>query len=646
MRLIIRVISAVVFAVALFLGLVLLLPGEKIANLAADQLERQTGRTLAFAGPVRFTFWPTLGMKADGVTLSNADWAGPEPMLRAERLTIGLAAADLIRGDIRVTEVSAILPELNLTTRKDGLGNWVFDDTPVEASTAAENTPSEPLDLTVESLSLVGATLRYAAHGAEPVEMTQIDLRANWPDPQGTAAIDLTLRPSGSPVRLQGEIGTFAQFLAGTVASVGMTIETAGGTARFDGNADLAGDAQGRLTAEAEDLSAVLAAVGQSIDLPAGLGPNAVLAADVTYTSEGNLRLRDMLVGSGANQLRGALDFSTAGERPMLTAQLTADALDFSAFASTSAGGGDGGGSASAAGWSQDTIDASALGLMDAKLGLSFTSLKAGDITLGASALTLNIDRARAVLGLQPATGFGGTMEGQLVANNRNGLSVGGTLSFNNIRLEQALGQLAGFDNMNGTVLGEVNFLGVGNTMDAIMNSLSGKGWFEVGKGFYTGFDLESLMRTGGGNGGSTVFDGLSASYTIADGVIQNNDLSAEVKGATVTGEGQIMLGAQALDYLFKPTLSRDGGTAFTIPVKVSGPWADPSIRPDLEGALKPRLEEVETQVKEEVQEKLREKISEELDTVIEPEQDLNEVLKNRIEQEAKDQLLKLLGGN
>ncbi|MBT8154948.1 AsmA family protein [Epibacterium ulvae] len=645
MRLIIRVISAVFFAVALLLGLVLLLPGEKIANLAADQLERQTGRTLNFAGPVRFIFWPTLGMKADGVTLSNADWAGPEPMLRAERVTIGLAAADLIRGDIRVTEVSAILPELNLTTREDGVGNWMFDDAPASTSGATDSTPSEPLDLTVESLTFMGASLRYAAHGAESVEMTQIDLRAQWPDPQGTAAVDLTLRPAGAPVRLQGEIGTFAQFLTGAVSSVGMRIETPGGTARFDGNADLAGDVQGRLTAEAEDLSAVLAAVGQSMELPAGLGPNAVLAADVTYTQEGNLSLRDMLVGSGANQLRGALDFNTSGERPKLTAQLTADALDFSALTSAS-NSGDSASTSSSSGWSTDPIDASALGLMDAKLGLSFNNLKTGEVVLGASALTLTIDRARAVLGLQPATGFGGTLEGELVANNRNGLSVGGTLAFNNIRLEQALGQLAGFDNMNGTVLGEVNFLGVGNNMDAIMNSLSGKGWFEVGKGFYTGFDLEALMRTGGGNGGSTVFDGLSASYTIADGIVQNDDLSAEVKGATVTGEGQVMLGAQALDYLFKPTLSRDGGSAFTIPVKVTGPWADPSIRPDLEGALKPRLEEVETQVKEEVQEKLREKISEELDTVIEPEQDLNEVLKNRIEQEAKDQLLKLLGGN
>ncbi|MQQ07945.1 AsmA family protein [Epibacterium sp. SM1979] len=638
MRLIIRVISAVLVAVALLLGVVLLLPGEKVANLAADQLERQTGRKLTFAGPVRFTFWPILGMKADGVTLSNAEWAGAEPMLRAERLTIGLAAADLLRGDVRVTELSAILPHLNLSTRADGLGNWVLQTASADEASGPETETDR--GFSVERIALTGASMRYAPFGGDTVEMTQIDLMADWPDPNGTAHIDLTLRPAGAPIRMRGEVGTFAQFLDGMVASVGMTIETPGGMARFDGNADLTGAAQGRMTAEASDLNAVLAAVGQDITLPAGLGPNALLAADMTYTSEGQLSLRDMTAGLGTNQLRGALDLNTAGERPKLTAQLTADALTLPSDTGTAAQSGD-----TASTWPKEDLDASALGLLDAQVGLRFDSLSAGDLTLGASALTVTIDRSRAVLDMQPMRAFGGTITGELVANNRSGLSVGGSVSFDGVRLEQALGQMAGFDNMNGALLGEVKFLGVGNSVDAIIHSLSGQGWFEVGKGFYTGFDLEALMRSGGGNGGSTVFDSLSASFAIADGIVQNSDLLAQIKGAEVTGAGQIMLGAQALDYTFKPTLG-DGDTVLTIPVKVTGPWADPKIRPDLEGALRPRLEAVETEIKEEAKEQLREKIAEELDTEVAPEQDLNDVLKNRIEQEAKEQLLRLLGGN
>lgn len=646
MRLIIRVISAVIVVLAVLLGMVLILPGEKIATLAADQLEKQTGRKLEFAGPVRFTFWPTLGMKADGVTLANADWAGSEPLLKAERLTIGLAAADLLRGDVRITEISAILPVLNLTTREDGVGNWVFAQTRSNTSPAPQTDTDDALPISIERVSLTGATLRYAPHGGETIEMNQIDVFADWPDPLGTAEVDLTIRPAGEAVRLRGEIGTFAQFLGGAVSSVGMIVEAGGGLTRFDGNVNLAGEAQGRVTSEAGDLNAVLAALGQSGALPAGVGPDVLLAADLTYTAAGQLSLRDMLVGIGKNQFRGALDLMTSDARPKLTAQLTANALDFSSLVLTQAGTASATNTPQTSGWSKDIIDASALALLDAQVGLRFDSLKAGDLTLGTSALTLTIDRARAVVTMQPMTAFGGTIQGDLVANNRNGLSVGGKLSFNNVLLEQALGQLAGFDNMNGSVLGELNFLGVGNSVDAIIRSLSGDGWFEVGKGFYTGFDLEALMRAGRGNGGSTVFDSLSASFTLADGVAQNSDLSAQVKGASVAGEGRVMLSAQALDYLFKPTLARDGHAGLTIPVSVTGPWANPKIRPDLEGALKPRLDELETEVKQDAEDKLREKLGEELNTVIEPEQNLNDVLKDRIEQEAKEQLLKLLGGN
>ncbi len=634
MRLIIRLISAVFVAIAIGLGVVLLLPGEKIAALAAEQLEKQTGRTLTFSGPVRLTFWPTLGMKADGVSLSNAEWGNNQPLLRAERLTIGLAAADLLRGDVKVTEVSAVLPHLNLQTGPDGVGNWVFDQG--GSTAAASSGESSDTAVSVDKLLLTGASLRYAAHGAEVVEMKQIDLMAHWPDPQGTAQIDLTLRPEGKPVRLQGEIGTFAQFLQGRVASVGLSVDMPGAKARFDGNADLAGDAKGRLTIDAQSPQEASAAVG--VDLP--LAGAALFAGDITYTSDKKLSVRDMDLTALDNQLSGALDLDLAAKVPQLNLRLKAGDLKLPEVAGESSDGE----VKDNSGWSNDPIDASALSLVNGKIALGFNSLRAGDIQLGASSVSLSIDRARAVLEMRPVQAFGGTIQGQLVANNRNGLSVGGTLGFNGVHLEEALGQTADFDRLNGELLGELDFLGVGNSMDAIMNSLSGKGWLEVGKGFYTGFDLEALMRSGGGNGGSTVFDALSASFTMQDGVLNSTDLLASVKGAKVTGVGNVDLGKQRLDFLFKPELSAQDG--LTIPVKVTGPWDDPKIRPDLDAAIKPKLKEVETKVKDQAKEKLREKLSEELNTEIAPEQDLNEALKNRIEQEAKDQLLKFLGGN
>ncbi|UWQ34026.1 AsmA family protein [Leisingera sp. M527] len=636
MKLIIRVVTALVLTVVVLAGLVLLLPGEKIARLAADQLETQTGRKLAFGGKVRFTFWPTLGVKADAVTLSNADWAGPEPMLQAERLTIGVAAAELLQGDVRVTEISAILPHLNLATNEDGIGNWVFGSgAPASGGPAASS--SGALPLRIEAVDLTGASLRYAAYGEAPVEMKNIDLSLLWPEPDGTVNARATLRPAGEPVEVDAEIGTFAAFLAGEVSSIGATVTAPGGKGRFDGHADINGEASGRLTFGADD--ALQTGVALGLVLPDALAQKTVFGADVTYTADGRLSMRDLAVELGGNKLTGAAD-AEFNKRPEITAQLRGGALDFSTLAGGTGSSGSGG--AAAAGWPKDAIDASALGLADAVIDLSFDSLNTGGVILGASTLNLTIERSRAVLKFLPASMFGGQVRGQVVANNRNGLSVGGKLSFNGIRLERALGETAGYSRLNGEALGELEFLGAGNSVDAIMRSLNGKGWLEAGKGFFTGFDLEQLMRSGG-NGGSTVFDQMTASYTIDGGNLRNQDLLVLLKGFRAEGKGRIGLGARDLDYLFIPQLVRAGSDqVLTIPVRITGPWENPDIRPDLSQALQPKIDEIEQEAKDRV----RQKLSEELNTEIAPEQDLNDVLKQRIEQEARDQLLKLLGGD
>ncbi|MEW2911114.1 AsmA family protein [Leisingera sp. JC11] len=638
MKLIIRVVTALVLTVVVLAALVLLLPGEKIARLAADQLETQTGRKLDFGGKVRFTFWPTLGVKADAVTLSNADWAGPEPMLRAERLTIGVSAAELLQGDVRVTEVSAILPHLNLATNAEGTGNWVMGGTGA-APGSAPGGGSGALPLRIEAVELTGASLRYAAHGQEPVVMKNIDLSLLWPDPAGTANAKATLRPAGEPVEVDAEIGTFAAFLAGEVSSVGATVTAPGGKGRFDGHADINGEASGRLTFGAED--ALQTGVALGVFLPDALAQKAVFGADVTYTADGRLSMRDLALELGANRLTGAADVEF-NDRPSITAQLQGGALDFSRYAAGQGGAGSGG--PASRGWPEGVIDASALGLADAAVDLTFDSLRTGGLTLGASKLNLTVERSRAVLNFLPAAMFGGQVQGQVVANNRSGLSVGGNLTFTGIRLERALGETAGYDRLNGEALGALEFLGSGNSVAAIMRSLSGKGWLEAGKGFFTGFDLEQLMRSGG-NGGSTVFDQLTASYTIEGGNLRNEDLLVLLKGFRADGKGRIGLGARDLDYLFTPQIVRAGrDQVLTIPVRITGPWEDPDIRPDFGQALQTRIDDVEQEAKDRVRQKLAEELN--LETEIAPEQDINDVLQQRIEQEARDQLLKLLGGD
>ena len=491
----------------------------------------------------------------------------------------------------------------------------------------------------MEAVSLTGASFTYKPHGGEVVEMRRIDLSVAMPDPAGTVDLEMVLRPAEAPVTVTGEIGTFADFLAGKVSSAGIRVSTAGGMARFDGRADIRGEADGRLTLKADSTARMLAALGiAGLELPRGLGQKAVIGTDVTYTSDGQLALRDLTMDLDGNMLSGAADVVLAGV-PKVTARLQGGDLVL-----PDTGGGAGGSGSSRGGentgWPKTAIDASALALANGSLDLSFASLDAGGVAIGQSALNLSLDRSRAVLKMVPLTVFGGLLQGQVVANNRNGFSTGGQVNFSGIRLEQALGQLADYDRLNGEALGAVEFLGSGASLDAIMNSLSGKGWLEIGKGFFTGFDLEAILRGGDGNGGSTVFDSLTGSYAMAGGNLTNQDLLVRLKSLQATGAGRVGLGAQDLDYTLTVSApGANGRRGLSVPVRITGPWADPSVRPDLAAAISDEAEEA-------AKEELRQKLQQELGTEIPPEADVEDVLKDELEKRAKDSLLRLLGGD
>ena len=144
--------------------------------------------------------------------------------------------------------------------------------------------------------------------------MNQVDLSLKWPDPNGTANVDLTLRPAGKPVRLQGEVGRFKSFLLGEVASIGMSLTAEASKARFDGLADLTGAFDGRITGASEDTRALMAALGmEPVEIPRGLGRKVLFAADTTYTPDGRISLRDLSLSLDENALRGGADLNLGG---------------------------------------------------------------------------------------------------------------------------------------------------------------------------------------------------------------------------------------------------------------------------------------------------------------------------------------------
>ncbi|NRB04074.1 MAG: AsmA family protein, partial [Rhodobacteraceae bacterium] len=502
-----------------------------------------------------------------------------------------------------------------------------------------------PQAFSIERLNVTNATLIYDAEGSDLVRYDQVDLTLDWPERLGPAVIRAALNPAGEVVTLDATIDQFAGFIAGQVQPVKATISAGGASVSVDGRANTGGDVAGNVRMNIPSTDAFMRALAlPAPGLPAGLGQKVEAAMDLTLTSDRKLSLRELSADLGGNALRGAADISLNGT-PQINAQFDAGALDLTSV--TGAGGADTS-AASSAGWPKDAIDASGLAAFNGDIALQAASVNLGTFKLGPTRTILRNDKSRMVFELREVQAYDGVVTGEFVVNNRNGLSVGGKINADKIGLQPVLEDAAGIDRLTGAADFNVSFLGVGQSVDAIMRSLGGNGAMSVGQGKILGIDLDQLMRTGDGSGGTTIFNSLTASFTMNSGDLTNEDLLLALRSFEARGAGRVGLGAQDLDYLFTPiALNLNDGNGLAIPIRLKGPWSGPRIIPDLEAALDLNLEKEKEKLKQEAEEKAKAKVAEKLNLTPTEGQSLEdaakEKLENKVQDELKRGLLKLL---
>ncbi|WP_422049446.1 AsmA family protein [Shimia sp.] len=643
-----KVIRGILAAVALLavaaVVLVVALPGEKIAKLAADQVKAQTGRELAFEGEVGISWFPVLGVRTEAVTFANAAWSEQGPMFQAESAVIGVDVMAAMGGDIRIKTVELVAPDVILEVAQDGRANWELEAgrgaasaEPTEPAAEASSTEASSAlsRITLERLVLSEARVRYVENGALVQDIAGLALELRWPEVTAPAQFSVSAAPFGEEIAAEATVTDPLRLFRGANTRVSLALNAAGGRAGFEGQFGLAPEASGRLEVEASDGAAFLAALGAG-----GIDGPLAASGDVTLTRERLFSLRGGSLEALGNALTLQADVDLNGVRPKVAAQVATRRLQLAGSAqpaeTTSAGGG-----AETGGWSKDPIDASALNFVDGTISFAAEEMDLGGIVLGKTRATVEIENARAVATINEMAAFGGTVQGTFVANNRNGLSVRGDLTAAQIGLKPFLSATADIDRFTGSADARGTFLSSGNTLDALMNAMSGEGNLSVGRGTIDGIDLDRLLR-GDVTGGTTVFDNMAASWTISEGVLSNQDLVMGLPRLAATGAGTVGLGLQTIDYLFTPQVRGQDGPALMVPVKIRGSWHNPSIVPDLEAAIKSGfqadLDAIEDSVKEAVQG--------ELGLQAEEGQSTEDAIKDKLENEAKKGLLNLLGGN
>jgi len=180
-------------------------------------------------------------------------------------------------------------------------------------------------------------------------------------------------------------------------------------------------------------------------------------------------------------------------------------------------------------------------------------------------------------------------------------------------------------DNITGTINGTFALSGAGANLSAIRKDLDGNISIELKDGAWEGTDVWHQLRTARAmyrqeplpearKPARTEFSNVRANGTVTDGVFQNNDFLAELPFLQLTGGGMVDLNTTGVDYalqvrvLDRPEFMAGATEAeisdFTktvVPLKITGTLAAPSVRPDIEGIFRARVEEAIDKKKEEL---------------------------------------------
>lgn len=232
---------------------------DEIAAAASDGL----GRELRIEGPLSLSLLPRIALRAEEVTLANAQGPGfsDRPMLRLSALDAELALTPLLSGRIEVARFVLHGPDILLERTEDGHRNWDFADAETAGDEASPDASAKAAEFAAEHIAIESGRLLYRDGGSETA-LEAIEAELRLASLQGPADGRLKAGFAGQTYDAEFEIGRL------DAATTPLRVDGSFGGHRvaFDGSLNA--------LAESPELAGELLAMGSraQIDLRATLG--------------------------------------------------------------------------------------------------------------------------------------------------------------------------------------------------------------------------------------------------------------------------------------------------------------------------------------------------------------------------------------
>ncbi|MDR3435149.1 AsmA family protein [Telmatospirillum sp.] len=610
-KLLMTVVGVIVLFGLAFLLLPSLISTEKIKGDLTAEVKAATGRDLSIDGKVSFSVFPALAIRMSDLSLANPPGFRTRYFVRLGGLDVRLKLLPLLAGNVEIDSFILTNPAVALEIDATGRANWLFAPPSVETAPA----PSAAAAPAASWMSLTDIQLRDVrlADGV----LSYRDDKVGVSEVVDGVNLALSLKNLDSPLVVKGKFVWRGQAVAVglDIARPRVIVDGSGITpaaVTLTANPltlSLNGDVVGKDKSFTSALDLAVPSVrgviawlnGKTPNVSGdGLGP---LSIKGKLSAGGDrLALSQAAITLDATKTTGDLAVDNGGGRPAIKAALTVETLDLTPYLTTADGRGKAGAGSGKADWSDDPIDASALKTVEADLALTVGSVKAGALDVGRSRLGVAVHGGRMTLDVIETLLYKGQGKGRLLVDGTQaGVGVDVAFSLKGLDAYPFLVAATGFEGIEGTGNCDVAISGRGASQRQIVASLGGKGNMSFLNGAVRGINLAAMLRnvttafadTGGAQ--KTDFAELSGTFTMAAGIVSNQDLSMKAPLLRLAAAGTVDLPKRTLSYRIEPkmaaTTEGQGGKqnvgGVTVPVIVAGPWEHPSFRPDLAGLVK-----------------------------------------------------------
>ncbi len=573
---------------------------RQYGNMAIAAVKQSTGRDLKVNGAMDLRISLAPEVTLDDVSFANAPWATRSEMIRLRRAELKIALAPLFLGEVRISRLTLVEPEVLLEVDENGRGNWDFKEDRESRPTQPKRVAGAP-SLKLHEVTLENGRLIY--HDWKAGKRTQLALaHANLHRPHALSRrlqVVIAGTLDRKPFQLDGTMGPLQAILGNNSWPVDLTGRINGAIVKVKGDI-------GR-PLDLEDLDLVVDAdIGSLSDAGRFVGaslpklPSFRLQAEVR--DSGNVREIDPLrVKMGESELAGDVRIEREGKRRQITAKLAGPLLDLSEVPrkTETAPPPQGDGRV----FSREPLPFQMLGNIDAEGELTAEKvLLPGRDRLEAFRVKASLHGGR--LRLDPV-GFstrGGQMKADLDLDGSSGKEGQLRLSVVGSGIPAgALFSLAGFPQpmSGGRTELRINAFGSGATMQQLMASLRGHAWINMGparlegRGLDLGADvfteMANVLNPTRQTDPAMQFECFVLNVPVRNGIVNfDGRAGLETTKVRMSAEGTVDLGNEALDLAVRSKAKEGIGVGlanFAGAARIQGSFANPQIGVDAQGA-------------------------------------------------------------